>query len=77
MLMNKMAEIKKEEVESFVCDLVARGIEHNVAAPYFFILYLNFSAVKRKFVQSTDMKGCWTIALPSSEQTMSIYGGCT
>ena len=44
-----MAEIEKEEVEFFVCHLVARGVYDKVAACYFNIysLYTFFSCIEK------------------------------
>ena len=66
-----MAEIEKEEVEfPALCHLVVGNL-HKVAAPYF-LLFMHIVQLHKDDWTILCMLGCWAIALPSTEQIVTL-----
>ena len=67
-----MAEIEKEEVEFPACVTLWQGNLHKVAAPYF-LLFMYIVQLYTEDWTILHMLGCWAVALPNTEQIVSVY----
>ena len=69
-----MAEIEKEEVEFPASATLWQGNLHKVAAPYFCFVLCTIVQLYKEDWGILHMLGCWGVALPSTEQIVTILG---